>query len=310
VCSFLQKVKKMLLNALKLQDSQRLLLFFVLYKHFRLFNASYCLLFGAMQLHNFFFKNKPRRQLRATNFTIFDQLQLKSSNRSQVFKSNQNLIPNYEYQLTQFFFLLNFRSINNFFYLNHEYSLLGIQQFKSFLTSSGVIFFTRWRQGTTLLYSLFYLEPRSLLLGTEFFMRETCAYNWNFFDGDLIFWKYSKNYLFLKTNRVNQSTQSFYRKLKKKKIDCVFVYDAYYHFKNLYYLNKGQFFTIGLSHQRINPWLFSYVFIVLNDSLISQLLFLSLLNLSKKVVLKSVFLIKKFSWYLNISNTNLSRILL
>jgi len=80
-------------------------------------------------------------------------------------------------------------------------------------------------------------------------VRSTGVYlTWTLFFENII-----KTFFFAKNNQINQTAGSFYRKLKKKQLDGVFIYDTYYHFKNLYYLRRMRFFTVGLTNQRVNP---------------------------------------------------------
>lgn len=193
------------------------------------------------------------------------------------------------------FFLTNVKSTSNFFLPHHELYNAGVFKVNNHYVLNPKFFIIKWKQGVEFLINVFYLTHNHLIFGTEFFKKETSAFNWEFFTTQPL-WKISPYSFLYKETRINHVSNSFYFKLKQKNIDCVFIYDAYYHFKTLYYLNRYKYFSIGFSHSRINPWIFSYSFFVLNDSILTQSVFFYLINFTKKIALHHKFYTQKSYW--------------
>jgi hypothetical protein len=195
------------------------------------------------------------------------------------------------------FFLLNFQSSEKFFNCHHSFYVPSVEKTHASYFLNPQFFFARWKQGVQLLTNVFFLTSNYIMFGTEFFKKETLAFGWfnNYHNVDL--WKFVSPYLIFKTPTINHTTNSFFFKLKKFCIDCTLIYDSYYHFKTLYYLNKYNFFTVGLSHSRMNPWIFSYSFFALTDSILTQTAFFYIVNFSLQSAFKAKFVMYKKSWY-------------
>jgi hypothetical protein len=180
------------------------------------------------------------------------------------------------------FFLTGFIKNYNFFLIHHQFRKMYLLGNKNFHYLNTTLFFNKWHNGLNFLFHIFYFNSKLILLGTEFFKKETNVFNWLFLKSNTKFWNYYFSYFIFKTSKINTVTNSFFLKLKKYGIDMFLIYDCYYHFKNLYYINKYGFFSIALTNARINPWIVSYSFPVINDSFMTHLLFFNIINFSFK----------------------------
>jgi hypothetical protein len=127
------------------------------------------------------------------------------------------------------------------------------------------------------------------------FKKETLALNWNedFFENLHLI---SNSFLFL-NNFIKYGTKLdfFYYKLKNKKLDFFFITDVEFHFKNIHYFKKFNFFTIGLIPANLNPWLVSFAIPVFSNNFLNQFFFFKFFFIAYK---KSLF--EKYLFYLKI----------
>lgn len=59
--------------------------------------------------------------------------------------------------------------------------------------------------------------------------------------------------------------------------DFLIITDCFYHYKNLYYFNRHNFFTLGVVNSTLDPWLVSYAIPGLLNNFFTQFFFLKIL---------------------------------
>jgi hypothetical protein len=158
-------------------------------------------------------------------------------------------------------------------------------------------FITRWKETYDLIFNIFFYNFNPIVLSSIFFKNETLALNWNYNFFDINIWKYYFPFFIFKLNNYNRRTSFFFQKIQTFNINFFFITDCLYHYKNLYYLKKNNYYTIGLVNGFLNPWLVSYPVITLFENFLVQFFFIKLLVLIQKNSLFFKYNLFKKIWY-------------
>ena len=163
--------------------------------------------------------------------------------------------------------------------------------------------FTKFKTLIYLLYTIYFFELKIIYFGNSLFKDETNSLNWVKLKNFISLWRYVLPFFTLKTSKIfNQAWIIFY-KLRLNGYYTAFIIDLQYHIKTLYYLNRSQYYIIGVVPVWYNSNLVSFAIPVPNDSVVSQLFILRLVLL----ILKNTHKIKfesSFKLWLSYKNNN------
>jgi hypothetical protein len=121
--------------------------------------------------------------------------------------------------------------------------------------------------------------------------------NWNCLFFDLKFWKYCSYFFIFKVNKYGEKMFHFYSKIFSFDITFFLISNTMYHYKNLYYFNKLQFFTVGLVNSNLSPWLVSFAVPSISVNTVTEYFFLKLLLLMHKNVTFFKYTFFKKNWF-------------
>lgn len=123
-------------------------------------------------------------------------------------------------------------------------------------------FLNRWINGYFFLMNVFFYNWNFLTLGIIEFKKETLGLNWYFSNINLILWRYSFPFFIFKLNHYSPDVQYFFHRLNKLGANIAFVMDLRFHYRNLLYLKRTNFFTVGLIDYTTKPWMVHFGLIV------------------------------------------------
>jgi hypothetical protein len=209
---------------------------------------------------------------------------------------------NNNYKIFNLFFLFNFSLFNSYFKVHHNFNLFYIYSYSNKLILIDPIkFFNRWKDSYDLIFNIFYHNYNPLIFSTNLFKNETLALNWNYNIFDINLWRYYFPFFTFKLFNFNRKTNYFFDKLNERGINFFLITDSHYHFKNLHYINKKKFYSIGLVNVNLNPWIVTYPILTFFENFLTQAFFFKLLVFIQRKVLVNKFIVFKNSWlsYLN-----------
>lgn len=196
------------------------------------------------------------------------------------------------------FFLFNYSLFNHFFKYNGSTKLFYLQNItKNVIIIDSLKFLCKWKDAYDFIFNIFYYNFNPLILGNFIFKNEILALNWNYNNFDINFWKYYFSFIIFKINSYNRQTGFFFDKLAFFGVNFFFVTDCSYHFKNLYYLKKKKYFSIGLINATLDPWLVSYPILSFFESFVTQSFFFKLLIFIQKQVFYFKYFYYKTLWF-------------
>lgn len=142
-------------------------------------------------------------------------------------------------------------------------------------------YFLRWVDSYNLLYNLFYANASVQMLSNKLFIEESLTFNWenNVFGYKLF--KYTQPWFIFKDVSHGSYVHSAIKQLKKFNTDFILLIDMHNHLKILPYLQRYNFYIVGLVPINRSPWKVSYPIPTFADSNLSQFYFLRWLFLIK-----------------------------
>lgn len=202
------------------------------------------------------------------------------------FYSKKNSIV--QYKLFNLFFLFNYSLFNSNFksHFNFKFFYLYTNSNKIIIIDSTKFLF-RWKESYDLLFNIFFYNFNPLVFSSTFFKNETLALNWNYNIFEINLWKFYFPFFIFKLNSYNKKTDFFFDKLFSLNINFFIITDCLYHYKNLHYIKKKKYYSIGLININLDPWLVTYPIISFFESFLTQLFFFKLLIFIER---KSIFL--------------------
>jgi hypothetical protein len=187
------------------------------------------------------------------------------------------------FKIFNLFFLFSYTSSSLMFKNNYNYNYFFMKtKHQDIITLNLNKLIARWKDAYSLIFNIYYYDLSPLIFGSFFLKFEILSINWktNFFKKNM--WKFNYPFFVYKTNRFNKKNDFFFIKLTALKIDFFFVLDPSYHYKNLYYFKRYNFFTISLIDTNLSPWLVDYPIPVTLNSVLIQFFFLKILIFLKK----------------------------
>lgn len=156
--------------------------------------------------------------------------------------------------------------------------------------------FTIWKNYYTLMYNIFYYKVNIITFVNSFFIREVAALNW-FMNKQLKnIWRYIQPFFFFKSGQIFNLSNFFFTQLRENNVNTSLVLDVFSNKKNLYYLSRYNFFTIGLVTANSYSKYIDFYVITTNDSIYTQLFFVRYLLSIKKVSENQLFFLQKNYW--------------
>jgi len=186
-------------------------------------------------------------------------------------------------KLFNLFFLFNYTLFDDKSKPHGNYKLFYIKDFSNKIVILDTpIFLARWKDAYSLLFNTFWYEINMATLGSPVFKDEILAINWslNYFNIDL--WRYHSPFFIFKTNNYSKLTDFFFDKFYSHNKNFFVITDCFYHFKNLHYLKKKNYYSLGLVDAKIDPWMVTYPIISFFESYVTQLFFFKLLIFIQK----------------------------
>ncbi len=204
---------------------------------------------------------------------------------------------NTNYNLFNLFFLFNCSLFNSYFKPHHNINLFYVYSFSNkLILIDPVKFLIRWKDSYDLLYNIFYYNFNPLVFSSNLFKNETLALNWNYNIFDINLWRYYFPFFIFKLSNFNKKTDFFFDKIFSKGINFFLITDCQFHYKNLHYINKKNFYSIGLVNINLDPWLVTYPIISFFENFLTQLFFFKLLIFIEKKVLLQKHIFFKNLW--------------
>lgn len=178
------------------------------------------------------------------------------------------------------------------------YSIVGNKN--KIIIINSAKFLARWKTSYDLLFNIFYYNLNPLLFSSPSFKKQTLALNWNYNNWSVDLWKYYAPFFVFQPNRYDKKINFFFSKLKTLNANFFIVTDCFYHYKNLFYFKKNDYYTVGLINVNNNPWLVSYPIISFFDNFLIQLFFFKLIIYIQKQVFFVKYIYLKRVWLQNI----------
>lgn len=229
-----------------------------------------------------------------------------TSSISSLFTKKNLSINNF---LLNMFFLFNYSMFNSNFKVHHMHNFLHVSSVKNktMVVHLPKLLF-RWKNTYDLFFNIFYYNLNYLLFSTPFFKAQALSFNWSSSQWNLSLWRYYSPFFLFQPNRYNKKIDFFFKKLKKTEIDFVIITDCVYHYKNIFYLKKSNYYTIGLISVYDSPWLVSYPVISFFDNYLIQLFFFKLLVIIQKQAFYFKYNLFKKTWNTFFINKNLLKL--
>lgn len=131
---------------------------------------------------------------------------------------------------------------------------------------------------------------------------EILAINWYHSKFSINLWNYYFPFFIFKLNNYNKKSEYFFEKLFYTNINFFIIIDTIFHYKNLHYFNKYNYYTIGLVDASVNPSLVSFPILNFFNNYNIQIFFFNLIIFIQKSVHFNKFCYLKKLWlqfYLN-----------
>ena len=226
-------------------------------------------------------------------------LNLKSNTQVDMQSNSLNKITHFPltyFKLFNLFFLFNFSIFNSNFKLNFKLNFFLVKEFKKKVILININkFFSRWIDAHSIFYNIFYYDFLPLAFGSSLMKNEVLALNWYYSKFDINLWNYYFPFFIFKLTNYNKKSEYFFAKLFDAGINFFIIIDAAYHYKNLHYFNRYNYYTVGLIDMSLDPALIAYPIINFFNNYSIQIFFFRLILF----IQKSVFL-KKFVYLKNI----------
>jgi hypothetical protein len=205
--------------------------------------------------------------------------------------------PIFSGKIFKLFTLFNYSIVDIQFPCYYKYKLFYIQNFKNELVIiDAKKIFHRWQDSLELLHNVFFYNFHSIVFSSPIFKNETLALNWYDNNFDILLWKYYFPFFIFKLQKYNAKSGFFFEKLASLGISFYLVVDCFYQYKNLFYLKKKNYYTVGLVSINVDPWLVTYPIIGFFENSILQFFFFKLLIVMRRQALLLKFINYKFLW--------------
>lgn len=114
-------------------------------------------------------------------------------------------------------------------------------------------FYLRWSTASTLLMNLFFFRASSLSFANKLFVEETLALNWHLSFSSYRLFKYTQRLFYFRDVKYGNETRLGFYELETESFDVAIVADVKFHEKNLFFLKRFNFYTIGLAPANYDP---------------------------------------------------------
>lgn len=135
-------------------------------------------------------------------------------------------------------------------------------------------FYVRWSGGVNLLSNLTFFNASVYAFTSKVFVEEALTFNWNLSYMNYKLFKYAHQLFYFSDSSYGNYTRLSYRFLEQWDVDAALVTDVKSHEKNIFYLTRFGYYTVGLAPANYNPWLLSFPIPLLGDSILGQYYFL------------------------------------
>jgi hypothetical protein len=201
-------------------------------------------------------------------------------------------------RLFNLFSLFNYLIINDSFDCHHKFRFFYFYGYTDNLLIIDVKkFLFRWNDALNLLFNIFFYNFNSLVFGSPRFKNETLALNWNYNNFDVNLWKYYFAFFIFKLNSYNTKTAFFFDKMASLDISFFLITDCLYHYKNIFYMRRKKYYSLGLVSSNVDPWIVTYPIVCFSENLLIQLFFFKLLILIQRQALLLKFNYFKVLWF-------------
>lgn len=140
-----------------------------------------------------------------------------------------------------------------------------------------------------LVYNLLYYDLKILSFGNSVFRQELLALNWNCLSYYYSVFKLNNNSIFFQPNKLNDKFPKIFKFFKINGFYTAIVYDANYHKRTIYYLQRLSFFSVGIVPANLPKYTLNVSLPSLNDTLLMHLFTLKLFTYIKQDVDNKLF---------------------
>ena len=183
----------------------------------------------------------------------------------------------------QTFVSINIGSQTKIFKPHHSFYMFYLGQSKGGIKVISVAkLFSKWKLVYHLCFNIYFYKINMLIFSPSFFKNESLSLNWNVLGKFPSTWRYIKPFLVYKLNRITDSGEFIFRKLKFIGFNIGCVTDVLYHSKTVYYLKRLNFYTFGLVPTLYNSKTLDFAVPTTNDNLLTQLFFIRFLIIVKQ----------------------------
>jgi hypothetical protein len=134
--------------------------------------------------------------------------------------------------------------------------------------------FQKWKVLYNLLFNIYFYKIKILTFGTSFFKKEVQSLNWDTSKKMKFMWRYTNIFFFFTQNKLEVIGGILFTHFKLSGYNTALVFDIIYHKYTLNYLNKLNYYTIGVVATTSNSKFVDVAIPVSSDNLFSQLFFL------------------------------------
>ena len=145
------------------------------------------------------------------------------------------------------------------------------------------LFFNAYKSFFYLLYSVLYFNVPKLIFTNNIFREEACSINWEHLSRNTFIFRYNYHSIFFRPSKLDDKLPLLFRLFKQSGIASAFIIDSLYHSKNIYYLHRFNFYTIGFVEGNKPKYTLNTALPSLGDSVTGQLFFIRSLLLIRRI---------------------------
>ena len=256
-----------------------------------------------LNAHNLYKNKQTFNLLKIKKFYYLQNYQIYSSQTTKIKISSpiKNIFfikKNIFYsKIFKLLFLFNYNIIHYLHDFHYNYKLLFSSMVKKVFMVNNNHFITQWLNSFSLIYNIFYYKLNPLIFGSPIFKKEILGLNWNNCSYTFNLWNLVSPTFIFQNNHFSVKNDFFYKQLNSSGLSVVLVSDSYYHYKNLYYFKKHNFFSIALTQSNLDPWLVTYAIPALSNNFFTQYFFLKICNYFSRLASYDKFIFYKKIWF-------------
>ena len=157
-------------------------------------------------------------------------------------------------------------------------------------------FYLRWKTAHSLIFNLIYFDSNVMAFTNKIFFEESLVFNWKLSKLSYKMFKYAQETIYTLNTPYGNSSRLLFNYMNVADTDAAIVSDAKLHEKNIFFLTRTHYYTIGLIPANYSPWRFHFPIPLLNDSLLGQFYFLNMVTRLVSYATRTRFLQNHRNW--------------